>query len=82
MLYDCELWYLNKQHIRELEKVQNVFSRTVQSLLSGTSVSAVRGLLRLGSIETDINKKKLYLLGRIINSAHALRIENFLSDGW
>ena len=68
MLYGCELWYLNKQHIRELEKVQNVFSKTVQSLLPGTSSSAARGLLGLNSIETEINKKKLYLLGRMINS--------------
>lgn len=69
MLYGCELWYLNLQQFKKLDKIVNVFSRIAQSLLPGTSGSAARGLLGLVSIKTEINKQKLYFLGRIINSS-------------
>lgn len=68
MLYGCELWYLNGQQSRDLEKVLNMFCRVAQSLLPGSSGSAARGLLGLHSITTEINKRKLYFLSRIINS--------------
>ena len=81
MLYGCELWYLNKQHIRELEKVQNVFSKTVQSLLPGTSSSAARGLLGLSSIVLRLTRRNYTFWAELLIPTHTLRIENFLSEG-
>lgn len=72
MLYGCELWYLKAQQFKDLEKVLNVFCRAVQSLIPGSSGSAARGLLGLHSIKAEICKRKLYLLGRIINSDSSL----------
>lgn len=72
ILYGCELWYLNAQERRDLEKVLNVFCRVTQSLLPGSSGSAARGLIGLHSMKAEINKRKLYLLGRIINSSTCL----------
>ena len=42
ILYGCELWYLNAQQSRDLEKVLNLFCRVSQSLLPGSSGSAAR----------------------------------------
>ena len=72
ILYGCELWYLKDNQIKELERVLNVFCRMTQCLLPGSSGSAARGLLGLRSIKTEISKRKLYLLGRIINSSSSL----------
>ena len=71
-LYGCELWYLKDNQIKELERVLNVFCRMTQCLIPGFSGSAARGLLGLRSIKTEISKRKLYLLGRIINSSSSL----------
>ena len=72
ILYGCELWYLKNQHIKGLERVLNVFCRVTQGLIPGSSGSAARGLLGLHSIKAEIGKRKLYLLGRIINSSSSL----------
>jgi hypothetical protein len=39
----------------------------MQGLLPGTSGSAARGLLGMLSIEAEIDRRKLYFLGRLIN---------------
>ena len=62
IIYDCEL---SKTDIIELERVQNIVLRIIQSLLPGTSGSAARGLLL--PIEVEIDKRELYFLGRLIN---------------
>ena len=41
--------------------------RIMQGLLPGTSGSAARGLLGMLSIEAEIDRRKLYFLGRLIN---------------
>jgi hypothetical protein len=69
LLYGCELWYLTLKQLSKFEKIQNIFCRIAQSLPPGISGSAARGLMGLGSIETDISRRKLYFLGRIINSS-------------
>lgn len=67
LLYGSELWPLKYKDFTELEKVQNITVRIMQGLLPGTSGSAARGLLGLLSIEAEIDKRKLYFLGRLIN---------------
>ena len=49
-----------------------MFCRVTQCLIPGSSGSATRGLLGLHSIKAEIGKRKLYLLGRIINSSSSL----------
>ena len=66
-LYGSELWQLKMNNYIELEKVQNIMVRIMQGLLPGTSGSAARGLLGLLSVEAEIDKRKLYFLGRLIN---------------
>ena len=65
-LYGSELWKLSG-NIIELELVQNIVLRIMQGLLPGTSGSAARGLLEMLPIEVEIDKRKLYFLGRLIN---------------
>ena len=72
MLYGCELWQLNRHDIVELEKVQNITVRIMQGLLPGISGSAARGLLDLLSIEAEVDKRKLYFLGRLISMNHGV----------
>ena len=45
-----------------------------QCLLPGSSGSAARGLLGLHSIKTEISKRKLYLLDKIIYSSSSLSL--------
>jgi hypothetical protein len=66
-LYGSELWKLSKDDLIELERVQNIMLRIMQGLLPGTSGSAARGLLGMLSIEAEIDRRKLYFLGRLIN---------------
>jgi hypothetical protein len=66
-LYGSELWQLKMKDYIELEKVQNIMVRIMQGLLPATSGSAARGLLGLLSIEAEIEKRKLYFLGRLLN---------------
>ena len=66
MLYGCELWHLDRHVVSKLEKVQNITVRIMQGFLPGTSGSASRGLLGLLSIEAEIDKRKLYFLGRLM----------------
>ncbi|CAB4004395.1 Hypothetical predicted protein [Paramuricea clavata] len=66
-LYGSELWQLKMNNYIELEKVQNIMVRIMQGLLPGTSGSAAQGLLGLLSVEAEIDKRKLYFLGRLIN---------------
>ena len=49
-----------------------LFCRITQCLIPGSSGSAARGLLGLHNIKTEIGKRKLYLLGRIINLSSSL----------
>jgi hypothetical protein len=72
MLYGCELWQLNRHDIVELEKVQNITVRIMQGLLPGISGSAARWLLGLLSIEAEVDKRKLYFLGRLISMNHGV----------
>jgi hypothetical protein len=66
MLYGAELWTLNREKLSKLEKVQNTFLRVCLGLLSGTSGSAVRGLLGLWTVGAEIDKRKLLFLRRLI----------------
>ena len=72
MVYGCELWQLNRSDISELEKVQNIMVRVMQGFLPGTSGFASRGLLGLLTIEAEIDKRKLYFLGRLILMSHGI----------
>ena len=54
---------------KQLEKVQNQIIKTIQGFLPGTSGTACRGLLGIWDIKAEIDKRKLYLLGRIIRSS-------------
>jgi hypothetical protein len=72
MLYGSELWQLNCKDIVELEKVQNTTVRIIQGLLPGISGSAARGLLGSPPIEAEVDKRKLYLLGRLILMSHGV----------
>ena len=69
LLYGCELWRLNGMLTKQLEKVQNQIIRIIQGFLPGTSGTACRGLLGIWNIKAEIDKQKLYLLGRIIRSS-------------
>ena len=60
-LYGSELWQLKMKDYIELEKVQNIIVRIMQGL------SPARGFLGLLSIEAEIDKRKLYFLGRLLN---------------
>ena len=66
-LYGSELWNLSKTDVTELELVQNIMLCITQGLLPGTSGSAARALLRVLPVEVEIDKCKLYFLGRLIN---------------
>ena len=66
-MYGSELWRLKTPHIIELEKIQNITVQIFQGLLPGTSGSAACGLLGLYSVETEIDKRKLYFVARLIN---------------
>ena len=55
--------------IKQMEKVQNQIIRIIQGFLPGTSGTACRGLLGIWDISTEIDKRKLYLLERIIRSS-------------
>ena len=72
MLYGCELWHLNRHAVSELEKVQNITVHIMQGFLPGTSASASRGLLGLLSIEAEIDKRKLYFLGRLMLMSYGI----------
>ena len=72
MVYGCELWQLNRNDISEIEKVQNIMVRVMQGFLPGTSGSASRGRLSLLTIEAEIDKRKLYFLGRLILMSHGI----------
>lgn len=51
-----------KQHIGDLEKVQIVFSRTIQSFQADTSSSIARGRLEFWGINSKISGKNYTLL--------------------
>ena len=72
MVYGCELWQINSHDISELEKVQNITLRIMQGFLPGTSGSASRGLLGLLTIEAEIDRRKLYFLGRLILMSYGI----------
>lgn len=66
-LYGSQLEKLKQNDLVELETVQNITLRIMQGLLFRTLASAARRLLGFISIEAEIDKRKLYFLGRIIN---------------
>ncbi len=69
MLYGCELWRLSVKEINRLEKAQNMMVRIMQGLLPGSSGSACRGMLGVWNIRSEIDKRKLFFLGMLINSS-------------
>ena len=71
MVYGCEPWQLNRNDVR-VRKMQNIMVRVMQSFLPGTSGSASRGLLGLLTIEAEIDRRKLYFLGRLILMSHGI----------
>ena len=68
MLYGCELWRISGKELKRLEKAQNMMVRIIQGLLPGTSGSAGRGMLGMWTIQCEIDKRKLFFLGRTINA--------------
>ena len=69
MLYGCKLWRLSGKEIKRLEKAQNMIIRIMQGLMPGSSGSACRGMLGMWDILSEIDKRKLFFLGMLINSS-------------
>ena len=56
----CELWRLSGKEIKRLEKAPNLMVRIMQGLLPGSSGYACRGMLGMGDILSEIDKRKQF----------------------